>query len=68
LAQVEVSKGGDLAYARGTYVNSANDMKTKKSISEKGRLLTVFRKEADGSWKAVQDMNNAQAPAEPTVK
>jgi ketosteroid isomerase-like protein len=30
---------------------------------EKGRFVTIFRKEADGSWKAVQQINNAEAPA-----
>jgi uncharacterized protein (TIGR02246 family) len=62
-AQVDVSRGGDLGYARGTYVLTATDPGSKKAVTEKGRFLTVFRKEADGSWKAVQDMNNAEAPA-----
>ena len=61
--QVEVSKGGDLGYARGTYVLTATDPASKKAVTEKGRFVTIFRKEADGSWKAVQDINNAEAPA-----
>jgi uncharacterized protein (TIGR02246 family) len=60
--QVEVSRSGDLAYARGTYVLTATDVPTKKAVTEKGRFLTIFRKAADGSWKAVQDINNAEAP------
>ena len=63
--QVEVSKGGDFGYARGTYVTTSTDPATRKAISEKGRFLTIFRKEADGSWKAVQDINNAEAPPVP---
>jgi len=61
--QVEVSKGGDLGYVRGTYVPLATDPASKKAATEKGRFLTIFRKEGDGSWKAVQDINNAEAPA-----
>ena len=61
--QVEVSRGGDLGYARGTYVLTATDPATKKAVTEKGRFVTIFRKEADGSWKAVQDINNPEAPA-----
>ena len=61
--QVEVSRGGDLGYTRGTYVLTATDPASKKAVTEKGRFVTVFRKEADGSWKAVQDINNAEAPA-----
>jgi uncharacterized protein (TIGR02246 family) len=63
--QVEVSKGGDFGYTRGTYVLIATDPASKKAVTEKGRFLTIFRKEADGSWKAVQDINNAEAPATP---
>jgi uncharacterized protein (TIGR02246 family) len=61
--QVEVSRSGDLGYARGTYVLTATDQKSKKAVTEKGRFVTVFRKGADGTWKAVQDINNAEAPA-----
>jgi uncharacterized protein (TIGR02246 family) len=61
--QVEVSKGGDLGYTRGTYVLIATDPASKKPVTEKGRFVTIFRKEADGAWKAVQDINNAEAPA-----
>lgn len=64
-AQVEVSKGGDLAYTRGSYSITMTDSKTKKPVVEKGKYVTVYRKQADGSWKAVQDINNADAPAAP---
>ena len=66
--QVEVSKGGDLAYSRGTYSMTTTDEKTKKPVTEKGKYMTVYRKMADGSWKAIQDMNNAEAPATPMAK
>ena len=67
-AQVEVSRGGDLACTRGTYVLTATDPAGKKAVTENGRFLTIFRKEADGSWKAVQDISNAEAPAAPATK
>jgi uncharacterized protein (TIGR02246 family) len=67
-AQVEVSRGGDLGYARGTYVLTATDPASKKPVTERGRFLAVFRKEADGSWKAVQDVTNAEAPAVPAAR
>jgi uncharacterized protein (TIGR02246 family) len=62
-AQVEVAKGGDLAYSRGTYTMIETDPKTKKPVTEKGKYVTVYRKGADGTWKAIQDINNADAPA-----
>jgi ketosteroid isomerase-like protein len=66
--QVEVSRGGDLGYARGTYVNTSTDPVSKKAVREKGKFLTVFRRGADGSWKAIQDISNADAPATPSGK
>src|ERR1039458_27276 len=64
--QVEVSRGGDLGYARGTYVLTATDPASTKVATENGRFVTIFRKEADGSWKALQEISNATAPA--TIK
>ena len=64
-ATAEVSKGGDLAYTQGAYTMTMTDPKTKKLITEKGKYVTVYRKQADGSWKAVEDINNADSPAAP---
>ncbi len=64
--QVEVSRGGDLGYTRGTYVLTATDPASKKVATENGRFVAIFRKQADGSWKAIQDISNAEAPA--TIK
>jgi uncharacterized protein (TIGR02246 family) len=61
--QVEVSTSGDLGYSRGTYVLTATDPASKKVATEKGRFVTIFRKEAHGSWKAIQEISNAEAPA-----
>ncbi len=58
--QVEVSSGGDLGYARGTYVLTATDPASKKVGTEKGRFVIIFRKQSDGSWKAVQQISNTE--------
>ena len=54
-----VSKSGDLAYMieqnRITMKDSPG-----KPISEFNRGITVWRKEADGSWKNIVDMWNAE--------
>lgn len=63
--KIEVSKGGDVAYSQGTYSYSSTDPKTKKVMVEKGKYVEVYKKQADGSWKIVEDMNNADAPAAP---
>ena len=60
---VVTSKGGDMGYAQGTYTMTMTNPKTKKVETEHGKYVTVYQKQADGSWKAVEDINNADAPA-----
>jgi ketosteroid isomerase-like protein len=51
---VEVAASGDLAYTYGRYVLQSKDSTGK--ISEKtGVFHTVWKKQADGSWKYVWD-------------
>ena len=60
--RAEASKGGDLVYTIGTYSMTMSD-KDKKPVTDKGKYLTVFKKQGDGSWKAVADMINSDMPA-----
>jgi uncharacterized protein (TIGR02246 family) len=62
-AKVEVAKSGDLAYSQGAYTMTSTNPKTKKTATEKGKYITVFKKQPDGAWKAQQDMLNADGPA-----
>jgi uncharacterized protein (TIGR02246 family) len=63
--KVEASKSGDFGYSQGTYTMTTTDAKTKKPMTEKGKYVTFFKKQADGSWQAVQDILNADGPATP---
>jgi uncharacterized protein (TIGR02246 family) len=63
----EVARSGDLAYTQGTYSLTITDSKTKKPVTEIGKYVTVYKKQADGSWKAIEDINNADAPPAPVV-
>jgi uncharacterized protein (TIGR02246 family) len=55
----DVAKSGDLGYTIGTYNMTMSGGKDKGPITEKGKYTTIFRKQADGSWKAVADMLNS---------
>jgi len=66
-ASAEVAKSGDIAYTQGSYTMVQSDMKTKKPVTEKGAYVTVYKKQADGSWKAVQDINTTEGPAAPVA-
>ena len=71
----DVASSGDLAYTRGTYRVGYTDPGTKKATIQTGNYVTVFRKQADGSWKAVADYATgdggagagAMAPAAPAA-
>ena len=56
------SKGGDMVYIQGTYTMTVTNPKTKKPMTDKGKYLTVYTKQADGSWKAVSDTFNSDSP------
>jgi uncharacterized protein (TIGR02246 family) len=62
---VVVAKGDDLAYTQGVYTMTYSDPKKKVTLIEKGKYVTVYKKQADGSWKAVEDSVNPDAPAKP---
>lgn len=47
---------GDLAYTSGTFRVTYTDDETKQVTNGTGTYVTVFRKQADGSWKAVADV------------
>lgn len=53
--RVLVAKSGDIASSRGHYTMETMDPATKKPKTETGSYLTVWQKQANGSWKAVED-------------
>ena len=55
------SKGGDMVYSEGTYTMTMTNPKTKKPMTDKGKFLTVYMKQSDGSWKAVSDTYNSDS-------
>ncbi len=56
------SKGGDMVYSEGTYTMTMTNPKTKKPMTDKGKYLTVYAKQPDGTWKAVADTFNSDSP------
>ncbi|WP_051979717.1 YybH family protein [Edaphobacter aggregans] len=60
--RVEVAKSGDLAYTQGTYTLTLTDPQTKQVIHDRGNYVTTYRKEPDGTWKAVADISTSEVP------
>jgi uncharacterized protein (TIGR02246 family) len=57
--KVEVS--GSLAYSQGPYSMTATARDAKPHV-DTGKYLTVWKKQADGSWKALEDIFNSDLP------
>lgn len=53
----EISAGGDVAYGEVTYQTTFTNPKTKAVETRDRYNLTVFRKQPDGGWKVVRDVN-----------
>lgn len=51
-----VSNGGDLGYSTGAYSATFGE------TTDKGKYVTIWRKQADGAWKVVEDMFNSDLP------
>lgn len=61
--RVQIAKSGDLAYTRGHFTMQGTDPATKQPRTDTGNYLTVWKKQSDGSWKAVEDFVVPGAPA-----
>ena len=59
-SKVEVARSGDLAYLRGTY-----QVAMKGKTEDTGKLIEVWKKQADGNWKVAADTFNSDLPATP---
>jgi uncharacterized protein (TIGR02246 family) len=53
---IDVAGSGDLAFERGSYSNAITDAKGK-TTTETGKLVLVWKKQTDGSWKIAADTN-----------
>ena len=65
--KAEVAKSGEVGYTRGTYTMTMSDPKTKKALREKGKYVTIYARQPDGSWKMIEDIDNPDAPAMPVA-
>jgi uncharacterized protein (TIGR02246 family) len=53
----QVSSGGDVAYGEVNYQSTFTNSKTKAVETKDRYNITVFKKQPDGSWKVVRDIN-----------
>lgn len=60
VTKVEVAKSGELGYLYGTYELTIKD--PKAPVSDKGKILEIWKKQADGKWKCIVDTYNSDMP------
>ena len=53
---VRVASAGDMASSRGHYTITTTDKATGKPVTGSGTYVTVYKKQADGGFKAVEDV------------
>lgn len=58
LTKVEVAKSGELGYLYGTYELSMQE----PVVHDTGKMVEVWKKQADGKWKCIVDTFNSDLP------
>jgi ketosteroid isomerase-like protein len=61
-SKVEVAKSGNVAYTQGTYTVTLTDPQTRQLINDHRSYVTTYRKQPDGTWKAVADIVTSDVP------
>ena len=66
-SRVVVANSGDLAYTQGTYTLTLTDPQTRKIVHDHGNYVTDYRRQPDGTWKAVADIATSDVPPPPAA-
>lgn len=61
IAKLDVAGSGDLGFTSGPYEFTYKDA-SGKTIFDKGKSLTIWKKQPNGSWKVLYDMFNSDLP------
>ena len=64
-SKVDAASSGDMGYTQGSYTLTLTDPVSKQLINDHGSYVTVYRKQADGTWKAVSDIASSAVPPPP---
>ena len=62
-SKAEVAASGELGYLYGTYSLSLHDPKGGPPVSDTGKFVEIWKKQAGGEWKCIVDTYNSDLPA-----
>jgi uncharacterized protein (TIGR02246 family) len=65
VSKIEVANSGELGYLYGTYSLSIQDPRGGPPARDTGKLVEIWKKQADGKWKCIVDTYNSDLPAAP---
>jgi len=66
VSKAEAAKSGELGYVYGTYSLSMKDPKGGPPTDDTGKMVEIWKKQADGKWRCIVDTFNSDLPASPT--
>jgi uncharacterized protein (TIGR02246 family) len=61
--KVEIAADGDLAYSQGHFTETETSPGAQAKLVQAGSYVTVYKRQADGSWKAVADIASNGPPS-----
>jgi uncharacterized protein (TIGR02246 family) len=64
-SKIDVAKSGDMAYTQGSYTMILTNPGTNRPFTDHGSFVAVYRKDSDGTWKAVSDIVTSELPLHP---
>jgi len=62
VTRAEVAKSGELGYLYGTYELTIKDPNGGPGEHDRGKLVEIWKKQADGKWKCIVDTYNSDLP------
>ena len=63
----DISSSGDLGYTYGTFEFRSKDKDGKPTV-DYGKYTSIWKKQADGSWKVALDMGNSSPGTEAVAR
>lgn len=63
--RAEVSRSGDLGYTIGRFEASTTSKTGERTVLQRGKYVSIWRKQKDGSWKVAVDIGNPGDPNGP---
>lgn len=65
--RIQTAAANDIAFSEGTFKQTSTDPATHQAATASGAYVTIYRRAANGTWKAIEDIitPTSTAPAEP---